>query len=94
MLAGQLNRALKSGYVPARRYMPVEHKYLSPTYRGWGFSVMAPRNRKRETRTILVITGNRLAEDKANASTVESIQRYSKSSVEVLELQDHNVGLA
>jgi len=92
VLAGQLNRALKSGYVPARRYIPVEHKYLSPTYRGQGFPVDGSSAPKTGNKTILVITGNRLAEDPANASVAESIHRYSKNSVEILELQDRNVG--
>ena len=92
VLAGQLNRALKSGYVPVRQYVPVEHKYLSPTYRGQGFSVDGSSEPKTGNKTILVITGNRLAEDKANASIVESVQSYSKNSVEILELQDRNVG--
>jgi len=39
VLAGQLNRALRFGNVPARFYMPVEYKYLSPTYRGQGFVI-------------------------------------------------------
>jgi multimeric flavodoxin WrbA len=92
VLAGQINRALKSGYVPTKRYMPVEHKYLSPTYRGQGFLVDGSSEPKTGDKTILVITGNRLAEDKANASIVEFIRRYSKNSVEILELQDRNVG--
>lgn len=91
-LAGQLNRALKSGYVPARRYTPVEHKYLSPAYRGQGFPVDGLPAPKTGNKTILVVTGNRLSEDPANASVAESILRYSKNSVEILELQDHNVG--
>lgn len=91
-LAGQLNRALKSGYIPARRYMPVEHKYLSPAYRGQGFSVDGLPAPKTGNKTILVITGNRLTEDTANVSVAESIHRYSKNSVEILELQDRNVG--
>jgi multimeric flavodoxin WrbA len=92
VLAGQLKRALKSGYIPARRYIPVEHKYLSPTYRGQGFLVDGSSAPKTGNKTILVITGNRLAEDPANASVAESIHRYSKNNVEILELQDRNVG--
>jgi multimeric flavodoxin WrbA len=90
-LAGQLNRALKSGYVPARRYTPVEYKYLSPAYRGPALSVDSLPTQKTGNKTILVITGNRLAEDPANASIAESIRRYSRNSVEILELQNHNV---
>ena len=32
-----------------------------------------------------------MAEDPANSSVIESIHRYSKNSVEVIELQDHKV---
>ena len=92
VLAGQINRALKSGYVPAKFYTPVEHKHLSPAYRGHEFSVNGLPAPKTGNKTILVITGNRLTEDRANASIVESIRRYSKNSVELVELQDCNLG--
>jgi multimeric flavodoxin WrbA len=92
ILAGQLNRALAEGYVPARHYPPVGTRYLSPTYRGPGFAVDGPPAPKTGDKTILVLTGNRLSEDSANASVVESIRRYSRNSVEVIELQDRQVG--
>ena len=92
VLAGQLNRALEDGYVPTKRYMPVERKYLSPIYRGQGFIINGPPTPKTGDKTILVITGNRLTEDPANASIAESIKHYSKNSIDILELQDHNVG--
>jgi multimeric flavodoxin WrbA len=92
VLAGQLNRALKDGYVPAKRYMLVEQKYLAPISRGHEFPVNGPPTPKTGDKTILVITGNRLTEDPANASIVESIKQYSKNSIEILELKDHDVG--
>ena len=92
ILAGQINRALADGYVPARHYPPVERQYLSPTYRGAGFAVNGPVTRKDGDKTILVITGNRLAEDPANGSVVDSIRRYSRNKVEVIALQDRKVG--
>ncbi len=92
ILAGQLNRTLADEYLPARHYPPVERRYLSPTYRGPGFAVDDPPASKTGDKTILVLTGNRLSEDPANASVVESIHRYSRNSVEVVELQDRNVG--
>ncbi|MBA4380670.1 MAG: hypothetical protein C0393_08365 [Anaerolinea sp.] len=92
ILAGQLNRALAGGYVPARHYPPVERRYLSPTYRGPGFAVDDPPAPKTGDKTILVLTGNRLSENPANASVIESIRRYSRNSVEVIELQDRQVG--
>ncbi len=92
VLAGQLNRMLADGYVPARHYPPVERRYLSHTYRGPGFAVDDPPAPKTGDKTILVFTGNRLSEDSANASVIESIRRYSRNSVEVIELQDRHVG--
>jgi len=92
VLAGQLNRMLSDGYVPARRYPPVERRYLSSTHRGPGFAVDDRPGSKSGDKTILVVTGNRLAEDPANASIVESIQRYSRNGVEVIEMQDRHVG--
>ena len=92
ILAGQINRTLADGYVPARHYPPVERRYLSPTYRGPGFAVDDPPAPKTGDKTILVLTGNRLSEDSANASIIESIRRYSRDSVEVIELQDRQVG--
>jgi multimeric flavodoxin WrbA len=92
ILAGQLNRALADGYVPARHYPPVDRRYLSSTYRGPGFAVDDPPASKTGDKTILVLTGNRLSEDSANASVIESIHRYSRNSVEVIELQDRHVG--
>jgi multimeric flavodoxin WrbA len=91
-LVGQLNRTLADGYVPARHYPPVERRYLSSTYRGPGFAVEDPPAPKTGDKTILVLTGNRLSEDSANASVIESIRRYSRNSVEVIELQDRHVG--
>lgn len=92
VLAGQINRALTDGYIPARHYPLVERNYLLPTYRGHGFAVDGSPMPKTGDKTILVITGSRLAEDPANTSVVESIRRYSKNNVEVVELQDRKVG--
>ncbi|SDP71177.1 NAD(P)H-dependent oxidoreductase [Desulforhopalus singaporensis] len=92
ILAGQINRSLQDGYVPARHYPPVERKYLSPMHRGPGFIVDDTVVMKTGDKTILVITGNRLSEDPANASVIESIRHYSRNSVEVIELQDRQVG--
>ncbi len=92
ILAGRLNRALADGYVPARHYPPEERRYLSPPYRGPGFNVDGPPASKTGDKTILVLTGNRLSEDPANASIIESIHRYSRNRVEVIELQDRHVG--
>lgn len=92
VLAGQINRALADGYVPSRYYPPVERKYLSSTHRGQGFALDGPPVQKTGDKTILIITGNRLAEDSANASVVESIRRYSQNNVETIEIQDRNVG--
>jgi multimeric flavodoxin WrbA len=92
ILAGRINRTLADGYVPARYYPPVERRYLSSTYRGPGFAVDDHPASKTGDKTILVLTGNRLSEDPANASVIESIHRYSRNSVEVIELQDRHVG--
>ncbi|KFI34911.1 hypothetical protein HX99_07100 [Peptococcaceae bacterium SCADC1_2_3] len=92
VLADQINRALTEGYIPARHYSLVERNYLSPTYRGHGFAVDGSPTPKTGDKTILVITGSRLAEDPANTSVVESIRRYSRNNIEVVELQDHRVG--
>lgn len=92
ILAGQLNRTLADGYVPARHYPRVERRYLLSTYRGPGFAANDPPASKTGDKTILVLTGNRLSEDSANASIIESIHRYSRNSVEVIELQEHHVG--
>ena len=92
VLAGQLNRTLADGYVPARHYPPVERRYLLSTYRGPGFAVDDHPVSKTGDKMILVLTGNRLSEDSANASVIESIHRYSRNSVEVIELQDRHVG--
>jgi len=91
ILGGQLNRALIDGYVPARYYPLVDRRYLSSTYRGPGFAVGNPPAKKTGEKTILVLTGNRLSEDSANASVIESIRRYSRNRVEVIELQDSHV---
>jgi len=92
ILAGQLNRALADGYMPARQYQPVERRYLSSMCRGSGFVVDGPPVSKTGDKTILVLTGNRLSEDSANASVIESIQRHSRNNVEVVELQDRHIG--
>lgn len=92
ILAGQLNRTLADGYVPARHYPPVDRRYLTSTYRGPGFATDDPPAPKTNDKTILILTGNRLSEDSANASVIESIRRYSRNSVEVIELQDRHVG--
>ena len=92
ILAGQLNRTLADGYVPARHYPPVERRYLLSSHRGSGFAVDDPPVPKTGDKTILIFTGNRLSEDSVNASVIESIRRYSRNSVEVIELQDRQVG--
>jgi len=92
VLAGQINRALADGYIPSRYYPPVERMYLSSIHRGQGFELDGLLVQKTGDKTILIITGNRLSEDSANASVVESIRRYSRNNVETIELQDRNVG--
>jgi len=92
VLAGQINRALGDGYVPAPLHPPVEHRYLSPAHHGAAFDVMGPAALKNGDKVILVITGNRLAEDPANATIVEAVRRYSRNEVEVIALQDRKVG--
>ncbi|MGB3715666.1 MAG: NAD(P)H-dependent oxidoreductase, partial [Candidatus Promineifilaceae bacterium] len=91
VLAEQINRALRDGYVPARHFPLVDYKYLSPAYRGPGFDVNGPAALKDGDKNILVITGNRLEEDPANAAIVKAIRRYSRNSVEVIILQDRDV---
>jgi multimeric flavodoxin WrbA len=92
VLAGQMNRALADGYVPARHHQPLERRYLSSRYRGPSFAADGPAAPKDGEKTVLVITGHRLAEDPANAAVVESIRRYSRNQVEVIALQERDVG--
>ena len=92
VLAARINRALENGYVPAKESARLDRAYLSPLSRGEGFDVKGPEAKKDGNKTILVITGNRISEDPASASMVESIRRYSRNKVELMELQDHKVG--
>jgi multimeric flavodoxin WrbA len=92
IMAGQLNRMLSDGYVPARHYPQVGRNALLSTSRGTGFAVDDPPASKTGNRTILVLTGNRLLEDPANASIIESIRRYSRNRIEVIEFQNRHVG--
>jgi len=92
VLAGKINRALEDGYVPAKESVYLDRAYLSPLCRGKGFEVNGPAAEKDGDKTILVITGNRISEDPAGASIVESINRYSRNKVELIELEDHKVG--
>jgi len=91
VLAGKINRALKDEYVPAKESAYLDRTYLSPLNRGKGFEVNGPTAEKDDDKTILVITGNRISEDPAGASLVESINRYSRNKVELIELEDHKV---
>lgn len=91
VLAGKINRALENGYVPAKESAHLDRAYLSPLCRGKGFEVNGPAAEKDGDKTILVITGNRISEDPAGASIVESINRYSRNNVELIELEDHKV---
>jgi multimeric flavodoxin WrbA len=92
VLAGRINRALEAGYVPAKESAYLDRAYLSPLSRGKGFEVNGPKAEKDGGKTILVITGNRISEDPAGASIVESIRRYSRNKVELMELEEHKVG--
>jgi len=92
VLAGRINRALEDGYIPAKESAPLDRAYLSPLSRGKGFEINGPKAEKDGGKTILVITGNRISEDPAGASIVESILRYSRNKVELIELEDHKVG--
>lgn len=75
ILAGKINRALEAGYIPAKESAYLDRAYLSPLSRGKGFEVNGPEAEKDGDKTILVITGNRISEDPAGASLVESIRR-------------------
>jgi len=92
VLARKINRALEDGHVPAKESAHLDRAYLSPLFRGKGFEVNGPEAEKDGDKTILVITGNRISEDQAGASIVESIRRYSRNKVELIELEDHKVG--
>jgi len=92
ILAGKINRALEAGYIPAKESAYIDRAYLSPSSRGKGFEVNGPEAEKDGDKTILVITGNRISEDPAGASLVESIRRYSRNKVELIELEEHKVG--
>ena len=92
VLAGKINRALEDGYVPAKESAYLDRAYLSPLNRGKGFEVDGPKAEKDGDKIILVITGNRISEDPAGASIVESISRDSRNKVELIELEDHKVG--
>ena len=92
VLAGKINRALEAGYVPAKESAHLDRAYLSPLSRGKGFEVNGPAADKDGDKTMLVITGNRISEDPAAASMAESIRRYSRNKVELIELEDHKVG--
>jgi multimeric flavodoxin WrbA len=92
ILAGKINRALEAGYIPAKESAYLDRAYLSPLSRGKGFEVNGPEAKKDGDKTILVITGNRISEDPAGASLVESIRRYSRNKVELIELEEHKVG--
>jgi multimeric flavodoxin WrbA len=92
VLARKINRALENGYVPAKESVYLDRAYLSPLCRGKDFEVNGPAAEKDGDKTILVITGNRISEDPAGASIVESINRYSRNKVELIELEDHKVG--
>ena len=92
ILAGKINRALEAGYIPAKESAYLDRAYLSPLSRGKGFRVNGPEAEKDGDKTILIITGNRISEDPAGASLVESIRRYSRNKVELIELEEHKVG--
>jgi multimeric flavodoxin WrbA len=92
VLAGQLNRALADGFVPAKMYPSLERRFLSATSRGQAFPVDGPAAAKTGQRTIAVVTGNRLSADPAAASLVEALHRYSTNRIETVELADRKVG--
>lgn len=91
VLAGKINRALRDGYVPAKESAYLDRAYLSPLNRGKSFDANAPETEKDGDKTILVITGNRISEDPAGASIVESINRYSRNKIELIELEYRKV---
>jgi hypothetical protein len=92
VLAGQIARALADGYVPARISPPLERECLAPSARGSGFPVGGPATKKNGKATLLMITGNRLDADPASASVAEAIRRFSRNTVEVIELEARRVG--
>jgi len=92
VLARKINQALQDGYVPAKESAYLDRAHLSPLRRGVAFKVTGREAVKDGDKTILVITGNRISEDPAGASIVESIRRYSRNKVELIELGAHKVG--
>ena len=90
ILAQRLNQALEDGYRPARRTR-VEPLALSPLWRGEAFEIAGPPAAKTSGRTVLVLSGHALSEAPAGASVVEGIRRWSKSTIEVVELAHGNV---
>ncbi|GAH93712.1 unnamed protein product, partial [marine sediment metagenome] len=69
----------------------LDRAYLSPLNRGKGFEVNGPEAKKDGDKTILVITGNRISEDPAGAPILESINRYSRNKMELIELENRKV---
>lgn len=85
-LAGQLDRALDSGYRPPISGRPIPAEYLSPSHVGQAFAVDEPSVDKAGTHPIVVISGTPLGDGTASAAVVELIRRRSRCPVEVVEL--------
>ncbi len=95
VLAGRMDRALASGYRPARFHAPVERRLLSSAHPGEGFapeqSAPVEPSEAGGDKTIVALLGGRLESNPAARDLVDAFRRGSRNGIEVLELGEHEI---
>lgn len=92
LLAGRLDAALDSGYLPYRRTSDMRPQDLKPLCFGREFPVDGPQRPKTGRKTILVVTGHKLDDNPAARAVYAAIDRASGNRVELFEVAGSGLG--
>ncbi|MBA4367344.1 MAG: hypothetical protein C0403_06855 [Desulfobacterium sp.] len=97
-LAGKINRALASSYVPPRETDFIERKYLSPVIYGDRdfYSVktapeIKPEIHKTGKKTIILISGSSISNDPAALFIYNCINAYSRNNIKLIEIENCDI---
>lgn len=103
-LAGKINRALASGYVPPRESNYVDRRYLSPVISGnrdahEDGDVLAinpasgnkPAGSKNGGKTIVLVSGNAVSKDPAAGAVYEYLAAHSQNTIRLIEIENHHI---
>ncbi|MBN2532652.1 MAG: NAD(P)H-dependent oxidoreductase [Spirochaetales bacterium] len=91
VLAKKINHAIEINFLPTPKYPDTYRRYISPVHFGNYFKLNKAKVEKRNNKSILVITGNKITKDAEALSIVEIVRNYSINKVELIEIEEYKI---